>query len=35
MKKIVKEYGFDVNEDEAKLIFRLTNRSQGINPDNN
>lgn len=27
IKKIVKQYGFDVNEDEAKLIIKLTNRS--------
>ena len=27
LKKIVKEYGFDITEDEAKLIFKLTNRN--------
>lgn len=27
LKKIVKDFGFDVNEDEAKLIIKLTNRS--------
>ena len=28
LKKIVKEYGFDINEDQAKLIFRLTNKDK-------
>lgn len=28
MKKIVKEYGFDINDDEAQLLFRLTNRNE-------
>lgn len=27
LRKIVKEYGFDINEDEANLIFKLTHKS--------
>ena len=27
LKKIVKQYGYDINEDEAKLIFKLTHNS--------
>ena len=28
LRKIVKEYGFDITEDEARLIFRLTNKNK-------
>lgn len=27
LQKVVKQYGFDITDDEAKLIFRLTHKS--------
>ena len=36
MKNVVKEFGFDVNDDEVDMIFRLTNRNahDGLNINN-
>lgn len=31
MKDIVNEYGYDVTEEEAKLIFRLTGAKKDLN----
>ena len=27
LRKVVKQYGFDINDDEANLIFKLTHRA--------
>lgn len=35
LKKIVKDFGFDVNQDEAKLIIKLTNRSNNTQSEQN